>query len=277
MAENQPNLYKPTNEYNALIAKIQKKKKIVLVIAIIAAAVTILLGSEYYSPKSGSYVSILGPVPCGLILLGILIVSFVSYAFVIAPLTNSLYNECDPRKHLVLNSVLNKHPLANPDMAASFLLLGDFERAEYHYDQFSKHKNPHYRFTAMFGKARCEFFLGKNENLNTYFEQLKLLLNTEKFSKRRKMGLGRCLDSLENMCSLALGDTEKIAATSEKLQPWDTLKASESYFHYFKGLSALALGDRENAVYHLVWLKENAPKTVLAVFAEKSLAELKAK
>ena len=75
------------------------------------------------------------------------------------------------------------------------------------------------------------------------------------------------------LLALAEGDKEKIAAACH-VEGWANSKAIQGYIDYLKGVAAYILGEKEEAIYRLMAVKENCSKTIFARFADSYLSSL---
>lgn len=100
-----------SNEYDALIKNIKHKRKVVIILTIIALLITITACTPInivLLDKTVIHYKGINPIITKPLILVISSFGVVAYMHVSTPLITSLDIECDPKKHLILNTVLNK-------------------------------------------------------------------------------------------------------------------------------------------------------------------------
>ena len=80
--------------------------------------------------------------------------------------------------------------------------------------------------------------------------------------------------TLQLLVALAEADKGQIAAYRD-IEVWNASKATQGYIYYLKGVAAVRLGEKEEAVYRLMYVKENCEKTAFAGMAQQHLDTLK--
>ena len=265
-----------TNEYDALIQRIQRKRKAVIVSTVIVLVIAgILCSPIYIETFRGVVVDYAGihPVWRTLVFLLVLLCGIVAYALVSAPLTTSMEIECDPHKHLMLNTVLNKQKNKNQIYATDFLYMGNFEAALHYANQMVADNNPKVTMVGLFNRARCAFFMHDEELLETSAQQYENMLRTVKIrGSADQTTLNAIQQTMQLMVSISRQDAESIARL-RNIEAWSSTQAAQGYMSYLKGVGAYLVGDRQEAIYRLMFVKEHCAKTVLASLAESYLSE----
>ena len=77
------------------------------------------------------------------------------------------------------------------------------------------------------------------------------------------------------MFMISQNDYQKINELRFGVEPWNNSKATEGFVQYIKGVAAFQVGDREEAVYRLRYVKDNCSKTILSPLADGYLEQLK--
>lgn len=156
----------PSNDYDALIKKIRRKRKAVIVLTIIAVLIAIIFCTPTHLVILDETIidyEGLHPVITTLIVLAIFFCEMIAYAFVSAPLTTSMDIECDPEKHLILNTALNKQKNKDHIYAVDFLYMGNFEAALGYANNMLSDDKPNMVLTEFFGVLNYSHSPGKIE------------------------------------------------------------------------------------------------------------------
>lgn len=266
----------PANEYSALINSIRRKRKIVGVIMVIAMVIVALIsspGTIYVPGKAIEYAGI-SPVLTVVFIILILFCALIAYWVVMAPLTNSLQLECDPQKHLALNTALNSSKNPELILVTDYLYLGDFEAALKCADMSAVSGKPLIMLNGLYNKARCEFFLGDCEAMKQTVSDYEVLLNTaQKLSPKKKATFEKVGKALRLSLAILEGDKEKISEL-RVLDVWADTKLIHGYVNYLEGVAAYYLEDKNEVVYHMMRVKEDCSKTVLARMADDYLSRV---
>lgn len=259
-----------SNEYDALIKKIQRKRKFVIVLTIIAMLIALAVCQpihiETFNKVIVDYKGI-NPIFATLIILFILFCELVAYELVSTPLTTSMDLECNPQKHLTLNVVLNKQKNIDHIYATDFIYMGNFEAALNYANKMIASDKPAMMITGLFNKARCEFFLGDFNSLKTTVKQYESALNNmKKLNQKAKDAYNKILKTMNLIVAISEENKEAISNFSG-IEVWNNSKATQGYINYLKGIAAYMAEDKKEAIYRFMSVKENCEKTV---FAEKS-------
>ena len=267
-----------SNEYDDLIKKIQRKRKTVIVLTIIAVFITITACSPIYIGFLNKTVidyKGINPVITVLLVLLIFFCELIAYAVVSMPLTTSMDIECDPEKHITLNTVLNKQKNKDHIYAIDFIYMGNFEAALNYANKMVSSNKPPMIIIGLFNNARCEFFLGDFDSLKLTVKQYENTLhNMKKINQKSKAAYDKIQRTMNLLIAIADKDKERIGIFRD-IEAWNDSKATQGYVHYLKGVAAYIMGDKEEAIYRFMSVKENCGKTVLAKFAEQYLSNFK--
>ena len=259
-----------SNEYDALIKKIQHKRKVVIVLTIIAVLITITACSPIYIGFLNETVidyKGINPIITVLLVLLILFFELIAYVLVSTPLTTSMELECDPKKQLILNSALNKQKNIDHIYAVDFIYMGNFEAALNYANKMVASIKPVMMITGLFNKARCEFFLGDFDSLKATVKQYESALNNmKKLNQKAKYAYNKILKTMNLLVAISEENKEAISNFSG-IEVWNNSKATQGYINYLKGIAAYMTEDKKESIYRFMSVKENCEKTV---FAEKS-------
>ena len=267
----------PANEYSALINSIRRKRKIIGVLMVIAIVIVALIsspGTIYVPGKATIEYSGISPGLTVIFIILILFCALIAYSVVLLPLTSSLQTECDPQKHLALNTALNssKHP--EQILVADYLYLGDFEAALKCADISVVSGKPLIMLNGLYNKARCEFFLGNREAMKQTVSDYEVLLSTsQKLSPKKKATFEKVGKALRLSLAILEGDKEKISEL-HVLDVWADTKLIHGYVNYLEGVAAYYLEDKNEVVYRMMRVKEDCSKTVLARMADDYLSRV---
>lgn len=271
---NQPVL---TNEYDALIKKIRRKKTAVLVTTIVALLVVLIaccpmhlsvLGKVVVDYKGAS------PVLAVFLILLVIFCELIVYSVVLLPLTTSLTLECDPQKHIALNTALNKQKNLEYILTADYIYLGKYDLALDRANKMVASNKPKVALSGLFNKARCEYFLGDFDSLRLTLDLYESRLAAANNMKPKvKEMYEKIKKVMQLMVAVSEKDKEKITAC-RNAPAWNTSKATQGCVDYFNGVAAYLLDEKTEAVYLLMRVKENCGKTVLAQLSEEYLAVL---
>lgn len=268
------------NEYEALIKKIRTKRvviKIVYVIAVVAALLVCLPFKLFFTGVAD--IDYPGTSPWILAVLMILIIAsyIFAYALVSAPVYSSLKVECDPKKYLELNKALSKANTMPMVGAVAYTYMGEFAVAIGYASQMIAKGKPNYVIPGYFNKARCEFLLGDVDALKSSAAALGSAIDGCKKANGKNAEAYTCLRTVaELMCAVADDDAEKIDQYRAAVRAWDQAKSTECFMNYMKGIAAEKVGDKDECVYRLMWVRDNCPKTVFAWLADEHLKNHKA-
>lgn len=276
MNDNTTNQAIHPNDYSALIKKIQRKRRIILVLTFIAVLITMVVCSPIYIRSLDKIIvdyKGIHPVFTVLIILFILVCELVAYALVSNPLTTAMDIECDPQKHLILNASLNRKNI-DYIYAVDLLYMGNFSDALNYANKMIASNKPSMVNIGLFNKARCEFFLDDFDSLKLTVKQYEFYVANMKKTNQKTKAVYQKIQNTLNL-TLAIADKNKEKMSSYRsIEAWNASKATQGYIHYLKGVAAYSLGDKAEAIYYLMSVKETCGKTVFAKLAEPYLLDL---
>ena len=265
-------------EYTNLIRKIRRRRKWVIAFTLIAIFAVAAFGFPAQLEILGETIldsKGLHPVLIILLILLFLFVELIVYAMVSMPVTTALVQECDPEKHLVLNTTLTKPSQLDPLLATDYLYLGKYPEALMYAERMAASKNETASLSGLFCKARCEFLLGNDESFRQVSEEFRERLSgNAKRKPKTQAALLKMEQVLELLRAISDNDTEKIKGLRTSIQCWDKSKATEGFVHYLKGLAAYKTGDKKQAVYRFMTVTENSPKIIFAKYSEEYLSRI---
>ncbi len=267
------------SKYNELIRKIQRKRKWVIALTIVSVLLVLLFTTptqlEIMGEKIIDYKG-LHPVCIVLLVLVCFFIELIAYAIVSLPLNTSMDQECDPEKHLVLNTHLNKQKNIDHIYSVDYLYLGKYEESIKYSEKMIQNSNEQMVLIGLFNQARCEFFWGNYESFKQTAGQYALRLsNSQKIKPKVKLAYQKINNILNLMSAISENDVEKINALRSTIEVWNTSKATEGFVNYIRGIAAHKADDKEEAIYRFKLVKENCSKTVLAGLSEEYLSLLK--
>lgn len=266
-----------SNEYDALIKKIQRKRTWVIVLTVIAVVITITAcspGTIVVLDKTIVDYKGINPIVTALLLLLILFFEIIAYALVSMPLTASMDMECDPQKHLILNTVLNKQKKKDYIYAVDYFYMGNFEEALNYANKMVADNKQETVITGLFNKARCEFFLGDFESLKATVKQYENVLNNfKKGNKKTKDAGNKILKTMNLLVAISEEDKQGMSNFGN-IEAWNNSKATQGYINYLKGMVAYMLEDKKEAIYRFMYVKENYEKTVFSKKSQEYLLKI---
>jgi len=260
-------------KYLKLIKSIRFKRRCVIavmIIAILACLPTyISFGDKVIIDKAFS------PWLTALLVILCVFVGLIAYGAVSVPLVTAMDKECDPEKHLVLNTALYGQDKMDHIFAVDHLYLGNFSVAFDYATRMTTNAKPSYAISGHFNKARCAFMLGDKEGLNQSTDRFSSSLSTAKLPQKSVLVFEKMEVLLKLMCAVADNDIERIEELRGKAETWSTSVAATGFVNYIKGIAAVEADDKVEAVYRLKLVTENCPKTVFASLSAEQLSSLK--
>ncbi len=267
-----------TNPYQQDIKKIKRRVwwtcavtlTLCLLVIFFSSPITFeVLGVSYldYDP------SLPWPISLLLILL-FLFVEFIIIAVSMSPLQTALTVECNPEKHLALHEVFSKKADKATAFAVGLFYLGNHQTAAQYAAEMTKYPKLAIGASGYFNLARSCFFLKDGTgfaNAITLFRQTAPALCTKPKIAAIYQKMGMALTFME---ALQTGNKE-ILQSYQTLTPWVANKPTEGFVHYLQALCALTLEEKEQAMYHFMWVKNECPKTCLATYSAAHLETLK--
>ena len=268
-----------TLKYKELIEKIKKKRNRVNAITIIVALLILFFAGPTHIVVLDKTVLAYKGLPLVVVVLLIILWLFIGmilYAIVSLPLTTSMDNECDPEKHLILNTQLNKQKDINHIYTTDYFYLGDYETAIKHAELMIATKNEQKILAGLFARARCEFLLENCDTLSKIATEYEnRLSNCKKINAKAKEVYLKINPVLSLMQAILTEDRQKIDEVRNSIETWNASKATEGFVNYLKGVAAYKVEDREEAIYRFKSVKEDCLKTILAELSDKYLLLLR--
>ena len=258
-------------KYEALIRKIKVKKRIVLALMILAAILILIFGTPLYINIGDVFVDRQG-LPFGVVILLALLAavfSIIANSFIIYPVVSAMDVECDPEKHLVLNSALNRQKSMDHIFTVDYFYLGDFSASLGCAERMTTSANP--EMVGLFNLARCHFFMGNLEALCFAADSYEKLLVKGKSAKPHHLKLW---SSISLMVAIAQKDMSAME-NLKRIEPWNNSKATEGFVNYLMGVAAYELGETQDAIYRFGAVKEFCSKTILSELSQEYLNKLK--
>ena len=266
--------------YEPLIKRIKRRRRWVLALLVVAVLALMLFGTPFSLVLFGeTQIAGAGLHPIAVLLLFLLCMVVGTFAYAIAslPIYTAMDVECDPEKQLILNAALSKQTNIQTVMlyANDYFYLGRYPEAIGYAQKMAEHRNERIALTGYLQLARCYYFLGDSASLHQASAEFGRRLSGAVKMKPKPMAVHRSMEEvLCLLCALADHDAEAIGRIGAAVKPWNALKQTECFVHYLKGLCALRIDDRDEAVFRFKTVREIAPKTVFAALSENALASL---
>ncbi len=265
--------------YEPIINKIKRRKKLVVILGTIAILAVLFLTTPSKIVILNEPIIDYKGLPTIVTVLLFLLCSFVAIianAIVSLPLNTSMDQECDPEKHLVLNIALSKQNNLDPVYVLDYFYLGEYQKSlEYAQKIICSPKNTH-KLVGLFNKARCEFMLGKYDELKqTEKEYYSLLSSSAKLKGNALSTFQKIHKIILFMIAISDNDCARLKELYTNIEIWNRSKITEGLINYLKGVASNILGDKEETVYRLKSVQETCSKTILAILAEESLSTLR--
>ena len=268
-----------TNEYDALIAKMRRKSRWALAFTIVGVLVTLFLclpAQVVILNKPVVDYEGVNPVITVLLVLLVLFLGLIAYAFAISPMTTAMDMECDPQKHLILNEAFNKPRNMDTIYASDLFYMGNFEAALYYANKMADDSNPKKILFGLFHRARCEFFLGNFDSLKATVGQYQAVLNnTKNLNQKARDTFNKGLKIMNMLAALSEEDKEAISRLDD-IEAWVDSKAARGFTDYLKGVAAYTLENKSEAIYRFMSVRENCKKTFLSEKSQQYLSNLNA-
>lgn len=266
------------SKYVEEIKKLKCKRRIILCLHIVALIAIIAFSSPIEFEFMGNVIEHQG---IGIVLTIVLMIacSFIvmmAYAIALAPLNNSMLQECEPEKNLAINKALNKSKNRNAMLSMDYFYLGHYEESIVYANKNVESHNGALALTGLFNKARGLFFLEGYEAFYKVADEYEVaLLKAKKLKPKMKDAYEKINRMLYFMRAIAQNDTEKMNELLKTVKPWNTSKPTEYYVNYIKGLAAYKLNDTEEAIFRFKTVKEGIPSSALSDLADNYLLLIK--
>lgn len=265
------------SKYGEEIKKLKRKRRIILCLHIVSLIAIIafcfptkfeFMGNVIEHQGIGIVLTIALMIACSFIVL-------MAYAIVLAPLNNSMIQECEPEKNLAINKALNKSKNRNAMLSMDYFYLGHYEESIMYANKDVESHNEALALTGLFNKARSLFFLEGEGFYKIADEYEAKLLSCKKLKPKVKNAYEEINNVLYFMRAIAQNDTEKMSELLKTVKPWNTSKPTEYYVNYIKGLAAYKLNDTEEAIFRFKTVKEGIPSSALSDLADNYLLLIK--
>lgn len=261
-----------TTEFNDVIKKIRIKRRIIGILITLS-----FIGIIFSFPM---YLEILGDVIINhsgaptliVVFLIVILICLIAYVFISVPIHNTLLNECNARKYIVMLTALEKEKSIYSMLATGYFYLGDFDTGVYYCNKTIESKSQYAKLTGLFGRARCEYFAGKYENFQQNVLEFNNLLSASRLNKKQQAIIIRYQCVINLFSAILNKDNLKIKEFASNLQPWEDTKIVVSFINYLKGLAAYELGDKKECNYRFMAVCDVASKTVLGALSKKYLS-----
>lgn len=265
-----------TTEFNGAIKKI-KTRRIVCIVFTVLCILGIFLSAPLYLEIMGDVI-IDTDGSYGLIILFAIgvFVSLFAYILVSTPIYNALYMECDARKHLIMLTTLEKErgPIYQM-LSNAYFYLGDFDTAIYYDEKAVGEKKIFSKLSALYGKARSEFFAGRLENFKKTAFDFQVMTKNAKLNEKQRKGILECHTVINLLLAITNEDIEKIKEFASRLDCIkDDNKIASAFVNYLRGIASYALGDKIESTHRFMTVCDIASKTVLGTLAKEFLEKL---
>lgn len=266
-------------QYAPLIKGIRRKRRNIIVLTVIAILIIVLFISPLQWYVFGStiiqYNGLYPYITVSLVLMS-LFVELIAYSLVSIPLTASLDEECDPEKHMKLNTALIKEKQAYYIYTADHFFLGEYDVAREYAEKMINDKNQIRKITGWFEKARCEFMCENREALKEAAEGYALAMSSLKSKKAKAVEpYNKMKTVIDLMCAILDDDAARIELYRRSVESWAKTKIADGFVNYVRGVAACLVADKGEAIYRLMSVKEKCAKTVLSPKSDEHLALLK--
>ena len=263
-----------TIEFNGLIKKIRTKRTVCVVLTVVfilgillSMPIQLEIMGEHIIDTDGSYALI--------ILFAIAaFASLFAYVLFSVPIHNALFLECDARKHLILLTSLEKEKNVYPMLATAYFYIGDFDTAIYYDKKAFEKKNANAKISALYRKARSEFFGGRIEDFKKTASDFQAMTNSVKLNEKQQKSILKCNTVINLFLAIVYEDGEKIKEFASQLDIVDDTRISTAFDSYLKGLAAYTINDKVESTHRFMSVCDIAPKTVLGVLAKEFLGKL---
>ncbi|MBE6585000.1 MAG: hypothetical protein E7645_00575 [Ruminococcaceae bacterium] len=283
MANEIPNKY-PENDYSSIIKKLKRRRSLIITLAILCLIPLFILandwkitlmGTTYQNPGWPGILS----VPLALL---ILFVALIAYGTTILPIDKALDEECDPYKCLALYKALGSQQENDPRrMGIHYICL--FHMGRYHEAltfaaKLAKHKNPILRTEGHYFCAQLGYFMGDVSLLKeaALHYRADLASITKMKDKHRAIFESRTA-MIAVMEGLYDGNHQAVAEAIPYIKPWSPAPIVSLQMDLLRGIAAFPRpggGNRDEAVYRFMSVKEKGGRTSFVTMAEWYLQQL---
>ena len=211
------------------------------------------------------------------------IVFMAAYGYTILPIDRALDEECDPEKCLALYAALGSKKLDPHGQAVlfnCFFYMGRYAEAMPYAQQLTQNKKPIYRAAGHFFCAQLGYFMGDAALLREAALRYRAdLAAVEKLNAKNRALFDCRTAMIDIMVGLCDGNHQAVAEALPGMKPWSPVPAVTIIIDTLKGISALPRpdggGDRDEAVYRFMTVKEKGGRTCFVAMAAWYLEQLK--
>jgi len=271
------NFYDP--KYDKLIKKIKIKRTTVIVLMIVCIVVTILgVLLPWIDVMDGTAKTYDGSDPFAALLqvFFVLFIGTIVHSTSVLPLFSSLDVECDPYKHLILNSRIKVQKNMDSICSADYFYLGNYGMSLNYAGSMVMSGKVNVILVGLFYSARCEYMLGNYIACKNYAEEFAArLASAQGLKPKQRSELEKMGKVLILLCAIAEDDQRKINELCAGVEVYNASKGTECFVNYVKGIAAYKTGDSQEAIYRFKCVTYNGSKTAFAALAEQYLETLK--
>ena len=265
-----------TTEFNGAIKKIKTRKIICIVLTVLCILGIFLSAPLYLEIMGDVIIDTDGSYGLAILFAVGVFVSLFAYILVSTPIYNALYIECDARKHLIMLTTLEKErgPIYQM-LSNAYFYLGDFDTAIYYDKKTFEVKKVFLKLSALYDKARSEFFAGRLEDFKKTAFDFQVMTKNAKLNEKHRKEILECHTVINLLLAITNEDSEKIKEFASRLDNIkDDNKIASAFVNYLKGIAAYALGDKMESTHRFMSVCDIASKTVLGVLAKRYLDKL---
>ena len=263
-------------KYDKEIKDIKKKRKSAAVMLISALALLICLCFPLNIELLSIHWKGLGIGTAILLMLLCFVIYCIAIVKINLPLNSALDKECDPEKHIALNSAFLKGERLDGIYASGLIYLGDYDEALPYAKSLIDSNKKSSVLSGFFNKFRCEYFKGEYDLAKTTAEEYaEVLKNGKKMSSAVYSAYEKIHTVIKFMIALADKDIDTQADLIDILYPWRPSAMIVGLIDYLKGVSAFDSDDKEEALYRFKSITRYCSKTVLAAYSREYLSKIK--
>lgn len=273
-------------EFAAIIHKLKRRR--IIIVSLYAVAVVIFAFIAFptviYIPGVVEFAR--EGLPGGIsvtVLVLMFIVFMAAYGYTILPIDRALDEECDPEKCLALYTALGSKKIDPHGQAVlfnCFFYMGRYAEAMPYAQQLTQNKKPIYRAAGHFFCAQLGYFMGDAALLREAALRYRAdLAAVEKLNAKNRALFDCRTAMIDIMVGLCDGNHQAVAEALPGMKPWSPVPAVTIIIDTLKGIAALPRpdggGDRDEAVYRFMTVKEKGGRTCFVAMAAWYLGQLK--
>lgn len=273
-------------EFAAIIHKLKRRRILTYILTAIAILGWLVLAfpseinllDQVYTISEGW-----SPLITVLTGLAILLGGLLAYGYTILPIDRALDEECDPEKCLALYTALGSKKIDPHGQAVlfnCFFYMGRYAEAMPYAQQLTQNKKPIYRAAGHFFCAQLGYFTGDAALLREAALRYRAdLAAVEKMNVKNRALFDCRTAMIDIMVGLCDGNHQAVAEALPGMKPWSPVPAVTIIIDTLKGIAALPRpdggGDRDEAVYRFMTVKEKGGRTCFVAMAAWYLEQLK--